>query len=106
MAGGRAQTHHGENDDARRHDGFESHGDYALEAELEPEGKHEEHYADVRPYADGVSVAHRGGVRHVAAGQKTGHDVTQYERLAQTLEKQGNHAGGNENEGQVADERG
>ena len=49
---------------------------------------------------------HRGGVRHVAAGQKTGHDVTQYERLAQTLEKQGNHAGGNENEARVADERG
>ena len=42
----------------------------------------------------------------MGAGQETGHDVAEHERLPEAFEEEGDDAGGDEDERQVGDEVG
>ena len=101
-----AHAHHAEHHATGGDDGTHAHLHDFLERKFQTEGEHEEYHADVGPRLYAPRVADGGGVRHVGAGQETGHDVAEHERLLEAFEEEGDDASGDEDECQVGDEVG
>lgn len=85
-------AHHAYHVDERRHYGRAARVDKFLEIELETEREEQHDYADLRPEFDIGLVGYRRQRLEIRTRKKSGHDISQYDRLLYPLEKK-RHSG-------------
>jgi hypothetical protein len=71
--------------------------------ELEPDGEHEQHHADLREEVERARIAH-GGARREGADEESAEDIAENQGLAQRPRQRSPHHGGEEDEGEIGED--
>ena len=100
-----AHSCHKGHDQTGTDNGFHPHLHNLLEREFQSQTEHQEDDANGTPRLDACRITDCGGVGHMRACQKTGHDVAEHQRLSQTTKDNGDNAGKDEYKGEVCNQR-
>ena len=89
-----AENQHAEHFGQSRNNGGPADTGKLVKVKLQAEAEHENDDTDLTPGLDGDRIHNREEVGHIRADQKTGQDISQYQRLLYTPEEDGDHPRG------------